>query len=146
MRPAAFLLFLLALATLAVAAFAGNPTWRIALFASTFLFTLLALAAAAALIEAVRPAAARTGWAALGLTAEVAAAVISRLLPLGSLPERPLLDLSRSGVSVLGLGLWVGGFALAALGWRSPSRWAGAWSALAALGALFAMGPWLARL
>ncbi len=146
MRAASLVLFAFGLTALAVAAYAGNPTWRVALFMSALFFTLLALAACAAVIETLRPASARVGWAALGLVAQLAAVVISRAAPLGSLPERPLLDLRHAGVSVVGLGLSMGGIGLSLLALRARSPAVGVLTAAGLLAALLAAGPWLARL
>jgi hypothetical protein len=145
-RLATALLFLLGLAALAVAAYAGNPLWRGGLYASTGLFSLSALALLAAALE--------TRWedqvplvrGGLALAAEVTAFGLSRLRPLGSLPERPLLHLEEAALSVAGLALCLGGLALGALALRSGSRGAAVLSGLALLGALLALGAWLAQL
>jgi hypothetical protein len=146
MRLASVILFVLALAALAVAAYAGGPLWRMGLYASVLLFSLTGTLASAALVEMASAEKARTSWAGLALVVEAAALGISRLGPLGSLPERPLIDLGRSGVSIAGLGLCVGGGVLAWLGARSRARVASVASGIALILGLIALGPWLARL
>jgi hypothetical protein len=146
MRLTSVLLFLAALGSLAVAAYASNPLWRIGLAASAVLFTWFALAVIAALLENVDPDAPHQRWGYLAIVAELGALVLSRVAPLGSLPEQPLVDLVHSGLSMAGIALCIGGVGLALAAMRSRAKAAGVLSGLAMLGALIALSPWLARL
>ena len=146
MRLASVLLFLTALGSLAVAAYAGNPLWRIGLASSAVLFTWFGLAVIAALLENVNPDVPHQRWAYLAIVAELGALALSRIAPLGSLPEQPLVDLVHSGFSMAGVSLCVGGVGLALAAMRSRTKTAGVLSGLAILGALVALSPWLARM
>jgi len=146
MRLIALLWFALGLGFLCVAAYTGEPSWRLGLYSSIGSFTLAGLALLAALGERLWPEQVPGVRGSLGVLAAAAAVGASRLRPLGSLPEQPLSHLGELGLSLGGLALCLGGGALALLALRSRSRLANSLAGLALLLIVLALGPWLGRL